>query len=173
MAFIRQYSVRSTMGDPLFGIKLPKLPIGRLLGKVASPVLSVASFVPGPIGIAGKLGKMAKIVGVAKTGAKLLGAGAALGAGTTLAEKALTSGVGPGMGWVVPTQTGGTTTSTAGIPGVARARKKYRRMNVTNMKALTRASRRVHKFAKIARTCIRQSQTVRCPKKGARGRKNC
>lgn len=51
-----------------------------------------------------------------------------------------------------------------------RARKRYRRMHVTNMKALTRAVRRVKGFSKIARTALVLEKRVKAPRKGCRGR---
>lgn len=49
-------------------------------------------------------------------------------------------------------------------------RKKYRRMNACNPRALTRAIRRVKKFEKFAKQSVRISSHVKL-RKGARGRK--
>lgn len=175
MAFIRLYASRAAMGDPFLGIKFPKIRLPKIQPfKLLTPgnILSAASFVPGPIGAIGRVGKLAKIGAAAKTVAKLGGAAAVFGAASQLGSNIIGPGysgpmVAPGQG----TAPGGTVTALPGAYG--RVRKRYRRMNVANMKALTRASRRVHRFAKLARTCIRQSKTVRCPRKGARGRTKC
>lgn len=185
MAFIRNYQFASRAGggrywggDPLFGlkIKLPKIKPLKLLGKVAGPAVTAASFLPTPVGVVARVGKLAKVLGAAKTLGKMAAGGAAIGGGAAIAEQAMKGGfAGPMLpgGFDFGKALGGGATvgidPATGMPRIGR--KRYRRMNVTNMKALTRATRRVHRFAKLARTCIRQAKSTKCPRKGARGRK--
>lgn len=176
---------RRMMGDP--GISLGGL--GRFVGKVArgvpglGTVLTAASLIPSKIrsGIAQNIARnagrlvgrvpqtsaivpygpvmpqLAKVTGGRLGSLKLAGAAAA-GAGTALA--------------LGPSGSGSTAPSPVEmlLGRHHSGRKRYRRMNVCNMRALTRACRRVKRFEKLARGCVTLSSHVRV-KKGSRGRK--
>src|SRR5512147_898105 len=165
MAFIRSYMVRSRMmaGDPLFGIKLPKIKVGKLLGGVAGTALSLTP--------AGRVANVLKIAG------KAVGMGAAAGIGSRLVQSipmpSFQAQPGTGafnIGSNRPATEEEKRMGRAAFEGAyVRSHKRYRRMNVTNMRALTRAVRRVKRFEKIARQTVTLSHRVRV-KKGARGR---
>lgn len=141
----------SYRGDPgLFGF------IGKALGGLGS----VASVLPGVGGIAGKalkvvgsIGKGAKKVLPMATPARTLPIAAAAsippilrGAGSVVLKGAKSIpgqiAIGTGLGLGVERLFKG-----------GRERKKYRRMNATNPKALKRAIRRVERFGEVARAC--------------------
>lgn len=92
---------------------------------------------------------------------------AAVAGGRALLERAARGSSGRGLA-VMPDFGGVQSGSSSTAPRVT-FRRKYRRMNVTNMRALTRATRRVKRFAKIARACFSIDKRVRV-KKGGRGR---
>jgi len=126
--------------------------IFRKIGKVLGKVSKVAQFIPGPIGMIGKVG--AKVL----PAAKVIGAG---GLAAAVGRTAITRSAGrlpplpmsgiprslPGIGSVVKTAAG----TAAGVAVYDAAgnylgqRKKSRRVNPLNYKALTRALRRVEK----------------------------
>lgn len=167
MAFIRSYIVRSRYmaGDPFLGIKLPKIKIGKVLGGVAGAALSLTP--------AGRVANVLKIAG------KAVGMGAAAGVGSRIVQSIPMPSLNaqPGTGAGAPQWPGGVITDPNDPRLNPKAafesgfhRKRYRRMNVTNMRALTRAVRRVKRFEKIARQTVTLSHRVRV-KKGARGKK--
>ncbi|HEU4544390.1 MAG TPA: hypothetical protein VFR23_24880 [Jiangellaceae bacterium] len=140
----------SYRGDPgIFGF----------IGKAARALGGVASVLPGVGGIAGKalkvvggIGRGARKVLPAMTPARTLPIAAAAGIPPILrgAGRAVVKGaksipgqiaIGTGIGLGLESVFGG------------RERKKYRRMNATNPKALKRAIRRVVRFGEVARSC--------------------
>lgn len=75
------------------------------------------------------------------------------------------SAIGPGVGRIV----GGTARGFYGGMG-PNGRRRYRRMNVCNPRALKRAIRRTHGFAKIARAALRSTKTFKAKPKFGRKR---
>jgi hypothetical protein len=165
MAFIRSYMARSRMiaGDPFLGIKLPKIKVAKILGNVAKA--AVGSAVP----IAGKA--ISAVQALTKKTGPIGPMG--LPMNYWLHPSSMLGPAQPGTGASGPTITV-TPQGQAMIDETRRSlglgKRRYRRMNVTNMRALTRAVRRVKKFEKIARQCVTVSHHVRV-KKGSRGRK--
>lgn len=180
MAFIRSYS----RGDPGLGSWLKKaakivmpvaslaqskmgrsiggmLPGGGILAK-ANTLLSAGGLWKGKSRtelMSGATG-LTLPIGFGQTfkqlGGKILG-GAAQGFAQGLAERAPTGVV------VTDPQTGYEYIDYSG-----KARKKYRRMNVCNVKALRRSIRRVKGFSKIARESIVIASKVKAKKRGKR-----
>lgn len=124
----------------------------KKLGKIVGKVAKVAQFVPGPIGIAGKVAS--KVLPVTKV---VAAGGLAAAVGRTAVTRAASklpalpmSPVGrtlPGIGSIAKSAAG----TAAGVAVYDAAgnflgnRKKSRRVNPLNYKALTRALRRVEK----------------------------
>lgn len=182
MAFLRAYMA----GDPGLGSFLKK---GlKKLGKIATgPIGTVASFaIPGGAFLKGgallaKLGKVGKVAGLAKRFgpgikggiaalkgmsrtqlARLgVGAGAAAAVGGAVGYRAAGGGIGGEV--ALPGEMGELTFDPG--TGTYRPGRRYRRMNVTNVRALRKAIRRVKGFAKIARTSLVLEKKVRIKKR--------
>jgi hypothetical protein len=161
MAYLRYYRYR---GDPGF--------FGNILKGITKILPAAAGFIPGVGGVFGKVlgkvlpaaGKVAKSVGgvagaietiqagpilgnpIVRGVAKAVGTGALFAGGSALAERVLKGGGGGGMA-------GG---------------RRYKRMHVTNVKALRRAMRRVEGFAKLAKSTIQFTTHTRMKKRAKR-----
>jgi len=168
MAFIRSYMARSRMaaGDPFLGIKLPKIKVAKLIRQVAGA--AVGAVVPG-VGRAISAIKSAGPIGPMGLPMKTWLHPSALLNPSGLGGRPAT-GLGSGPTITMTPQGQVMVDETRRQAGLLGGRKRYRRMNVTNMRALTRAVRRVKKFEKVARSCVTLSHHVRV-KKHARGRK--
>lgn len=160
----------AAMGDP---------GLGSFLKKAVGFVGKAAMFVPGPIGIAGRVGKLAGIAGrvgkLAKIGSglgKMALGGAAFGAGGAAVSRFLPGSAGepslPGAGpSVLPIGGGGTAAERRAMGFPSRS---GRRMNVANVKALRRSIRRVQGFKNLATQCFTLTKAVRMKKRGKRCR---
>lgn len=133
-----------------------------------------ASFIPGGglvakgIGLAGKLGKAKKIAGIGAGIAGLVGAGAG---GAVLARRGMSSQAGftDPFGQALGTP-GATSAEPSGFAGLfgggAGGRRRGRRMNPANIRALRRSIRRVKAFSKIARQSVVIASKVKAKKRG-------
>lgn len=83
---------------------------------------------------------------------------------TTRSSSALTGGM-PGV------VSGGSSTAPFTISSSGVVRRRYRRMNPTNFRALTRGIRRIKAFAKLAKQVLRAEQRIKAPRKGRFRRK--
>lgn len=165
--------VKKVATSPLGDLATLAIPGGGFLkgAKLLSKVGKVRAFAK-----AGKLaGMVGKLKGAGKMSAAMLkklgirGAGAAAAAvGAGVGGMALGSAFrGPGspMGGEIPPWGMGEAISTVPmtidpVTGMATARRRYRRMNPTNPKALNRAIRRVTSFKKLFSKSIRITSTV-------------
>jgi len=154
------------------------LPVGKLLkaGRgLASKVGFRATGIPGimapgrPGGFGSMMPAAGKVIGTMGRGGKFaLGAGAAAAGGAALA---LRGGGSPGgLGSMQRALQSGRAAVDPGTGQIVRTGRRYRRMHVTNMKALNRSIRRVKGFAKVARAALVIDKRFKT-KKGARGRK--
>lgn len=146
------YGAAGGLGSVLKGIAKKAVPALAKYGK----------FLPGPLGAVGRVAALA--APFIKTGAKIAAGGAALTAGTVLAQRALTP---------APAMPGGAMLMPSGMSDYSPAARalgfgrKRRSVNVTNVKALRRALGRVEGFKKLAK------RVGACPPRRAAGRSSC
>lgn len=158
-------------GDPGF--------FGGLLkgiGKVAKVAGKIGKAVPG-IGTAISAIELGSGLGKALAGGPLkrigLPPGAIIGSGSTGIVAPGSFGPGPRLPQIPGTMPGGSPTAYGGGSGGrsrsgANGYRRYRRMNVGNVRALRRSMRRVEGFAKLARQTITFTKQVRMKKRRSR-----
>ena len=152
MAYLRYYRYR---GDPgLFS------GVGKLLGK-ALPI--VGGFIPG---VGGILSKVGGIIGAgARAAGKVEGAVAGRVAGPIVSLPGVIGAIGKAVGTGAAIGAGGLMVDKLlGGRGGGGGRR-YKRMNVGNVKALRRSMRRVEGFAKLAKSTISFTTHTRMKKR--------